>query len=108
MFVPLVGNSRSDGFDRLGAGPFPVAERDKLRTLVATAHRGGRRVRFRATPDAPGPEREAVRTELPAAGAEHLNTDDPTGPERFLRTHDGGGRTGVARTGGTPDAPPRA
>ncbi|MFF4084000.1 phosphatidylinositol-specific phospholipase C/glycerophosphodiester phosphodiesterase family protein [Streptomyces sp. NPDC001777] len=93
-FVPLISSSWSDGFDWVGAGPFPAAERDKLRTLVAAAHREGRRVRFWATPDAPGPEREAVWAELLAAGVDHLNTDDLTGLERFLRTHDRGGRAG--------------
>ncbi|MFB8038924.1 phosphatidylinositol-specific phospholipase C/glycerophosphodiester phosphodiesterase family protein [Streptomyces sp. NPDC056004] len=87
-FVPLISSSWTDGFSWLGAGPFPVAERDKLRALVATAHRSGRRIRFWATPDTSGPEREALWTELLAAGVDHLNTDDLAGLERFLRTHD--------------------
>ncbi|MFB7215040.1 phosphatidylinositol-specific phospholipase C/glycerophosphodiester phosphodiesterase family protein [Streptomyces sp. NPDC056255] len=87
-FVPLISSSWTDGFSWLGAGPFPVAERDKLRTLVTTAHRSGRRIRFWATPDTPGPAREALWTELLAAGVDHLNTDDLAGLERFLRTHD--------------------
>lgn len=77
-----------------------MAERDKQCSLVATAHRSGRRVRLRATPDVPGPERDAVWTELPAAGVDHLNTDDLAGLEHFLRTHDRGARTEAARLDG--------
>ncbi|MGW2089872.1 phosphatidylinositol-specific phospholipase C/glycerophosphodiester phosphodiesterase family protein [Streptomyces sp. NPDC001880] len=95
-FIPLISSSWTDGFGWLGAGPFPVAERDKLRGLVARAHTRGQRVRFWATPDAPGPQREAVWTELLAAGVDHLNTDDLAGLERFLRTHDRDTRTGAA------------
>ncbi|MFE6666552.1 phosphatidylinositol-specific phospholipase C/glycerophosphodiester phosphodiesterase family protein [Streptomyces sp. NPDC057697] len=87
-FAPLISSSWSDDFSWLGAGPFPADERNRLRARVAAAHREGRRVRFWATPDAPGPERDAVWTELLAAGVDHLNTDDLAGLERFLRTHD--------------------
>lgn len=45
-------------------------------------------MRFWATPDTPGPERDAVWAELLAAGVDHLNTDDLAGLARFLRTHD--------------------
>ncbi|MFF8913150.1 phosphatidylinositol-specific phospholipase C/glycerophosphodiester phosphodiesterase family protein [Streptomyces sp. NPDC015032] len=101
-FIPLISDSWSDNFSWLGAGPFPVAERDKLRSLVATAHRSGQRVRFWATPDAAGPEREAVWAELLAAGVDHLNTDDLAGLERFLRTHDRDAGTGAAPLGDRP------
>ncbi|MBK3589813.1 phosphatidylinositol-specific phospholipase C/glycerophosphodiester phosphodiesterase family protein, partial [Streptomyces sp. MBT57] len=59
-FTPLISANWTQTFAWLGAGPFPRAERDRLRTLVAAAHREGRRIRFWATPDLPGPEREAV------------------------------------------------
>ncbi|MEV4876403.1 phosphatidylinositol-specific phospholipase C/glycerophosphodiester phosphodiesterase family protein [Streptomyces cyaneofuscatus] len=92
-FTPLISANWTQTFSWLGAGPFPRAERDRLRTLVAATHREGRRIRFWATPDLPGPEREAVWSELLAAGADHLNTDDLAGLERFLRA-----RAGVAPT----------
>ncbi|MFJ9311796.1 phosphatidylinositol-specific phospholipase C/glycerophosphodiester phosphodiesterase family protein [Streptomyces cyaneofuscatus] len=92
-FTPLISANWTQTFGWLGAGPFPRAERDRLRTLVRAAHREGRRIRFWATPDLPGPEREAVWSELLAAGVDHLNTDDLAGLERFLRA-----RTGVAPT----------
>ncbi|WP_324801170.1 phosphatidylinositol-specific phospholipase C/glycerophosphodiester phosphodiesterase family protein [Streptomyces cyaneofuscatus] len=92
-FTPLISANWTQTFGWLGAGAFPRAERDRLRTLVRAAHREGRRIRFWATPDLPGPEREAVWNELLAAGVDHLNTDDLAGLERFLRA-----RTGAAPT----------
>ncbi|WP_406458215.1 phosphatidylinositol-specific phospholipase C/glycerophosphodiester phosphodiesterase family protein [Streptomyces sp. NBC_00876] len=87
-FIPLVSSSWTESFSWLGAGPIPRAERDRLRAITAAAHREGRRVRFWATPDVAGPERDAVWAELLAAGVDHLNTDDLAGLARFLRTHD--------------------
>jgi glycerophosphoryl diester phosphodiesterase len=37
------------------------------------------------TPDVPGAAREALWSELTAAGVDYLNTDDPHGLESFLR-----------------------
>ncbi|MEU0144490.1 phosphatidylinositol-specific phospholipase C/glycerophosphodiester phosphodiesterase family protein [Streptomyces sp. NPDC006288] len=91
-FIPLISGNWTQSFDWLGAGPFPAAERDRLRTFVKAAHGSGRRVRFWGTPDAPGPERDAVWTELVAAGVDHLNTDDLAGLEAFLRRRGGTGR----------------
>ncbi|WP_329216339.1 phosphatidylinositol-specific phospholipase C/glycerophosphodiester phosphodiesterase family protein [Streptomyces microflavus] len=91
-FTPLISANWTQTFGWLGAGPFPRAERDRLRTLVTAAHREGRRIRFWATPDLPGPEREAVWSELLAAGVDHLNTDDLAGLERFLRARAGAPR----------------
>ncbi|MFF0056610.1 phosphatidylinositol-specific phospholipase C/glycerophosphodiester phosphodiesterase family protein [Streptomyces microflavus] len=88
-FTPLISANWTQTFGWLGAGPFPRAERDRLRTLIIAAHREGRRIRFWATPDLPGPEREAVWSELLAAGVDHLNTDDLAGLERFLRARAG-------------------
>ncbi|MFE9776669.1 phosphatidylinositol-specific phospholipase C/glycerophosphodiester phosphodiesterase family protein [Streptomyces sp. NPDC005775] len=87
-FIPLISSSWTGTFGWLGAGPMPPAERDALRAITASAHRAGQRVRFWATPDVPGPERDAVWAELLAAGVDHLNTDDLAGLARFLRTHD--------------------
>ncbi|MFF9686987.1 phosphatidylinositol-specific phospholipase C/glycerophosphodiester phosphodiesterase family protein [Streptomyces sp. NPDC014623] len=84
-FIPLISGNWATNFSWKGAGPFPAAERDRLRTLVLAAHARGQRVRFWGTPDVAGPEREAVWTELVAAGVDHLNTDDLAGLETFLR-----------------------
>ncbi|POX41396.1 hypothetical protein C3486_09165 [Streptomyces sp. Ru73] len=84
-FAPLVSADWSERFRWAGTGPMPAAERAELHRIVAAAHGEGRRLRFWATPDAPGPAREAVWRELLAAGVDHLNTDDLAGLERFLR-----------------------
>ncbi|MER6913472.1 phosphatidylinositol-specific phospholipase C/glycerophosphodiester phosphodiesterase family protein [Streptomyces sp. NPDC000594] len=86
-FIPLVSSNWNQSFGWQGAGPFPEAERRRLHTLAATAHADRRRIRFWATPDLPGPAREAVWRELLAARVDHLNSDDLPGLERFLRTH---------------------
>ncbi|MDQ0792342.1 phosphatidylinositol-specific phospholipase C/glycerophosphodiester phosphodiesterase family protein [Streptomyces sp. B1I3] len=91
-FAPLISGNWTQSFGWLGTGPFPAAERDRLRALVTAAHREGRRVRFWGTPDTAGPERDAVWAELLAAGVDHLNTDDLAGLEAFLRRRDRDGR----------------
>ncbi|CAM5592082.1 phosphatidylinositol-specific phospholipase C/glycerophosphodiester phosphodiesterase family protein [Streptomyces fumanus] len=83
-FIPLISDNWTLNFTWQGVGAFPDAERRKLRDIVRTAHARGQRVRFWATPDLPGPARDAVWTELLAAGADHLNTDDLAGLEAFL------------------------
>ncbi|MFD9502660.1 phosphatidylinositol-specific phospholipase C/glycerophosphodiester phosphodiesterase family protein [Streptomyces sp. NPDC060035] len=92
-FIPLISSNWTQSFSWLGTGPFPAAERDRLRTLVSAARANGQRVRFWATPDVAGPERDAVWTELLAAGVDHLNTDDLAGLEAFLRHRDRDGRS---------------
>ncbi|MEW2487249.1 phosphatidylinositol-specific phospholipase C/glycerophosphodiester phosphodiesterase family protein [Streptomyces sp. NPDC048411] len=94
-FIPLISSNWTQSFSWLGTGAFPAAERDRLRALVTAAHREGRRVRFWATPDVAGPERDAVWSELLAAGVDHLNTDDLAGLELFLRAKDGSARGSV-------------
>jgi hypothetical protein len=83
-FIPLISDNWTQNFTWLGVGAFPDAERRKLRDIVGTAHARGQRVRFWATPDLPGPARDAVWSELLAAGVDHLNTDDLAGLEAFL------------------------
>ncbi|MBT2368959.1 phosphatidylinositol-specific phospholipase C/glycerophosphodiester phosphodiesterase family protein [Streptomyces sp. ISL-10] len=87
-FIPLISSNWTHSFSWLGTGEFPAAEREKLHDLVTTAHGDGRRVRFWATPDTPGPARDALWRELLAAGVDHVNTDDLAGLERFLRSMD--------------------
>ncbi|MFE5185872.1 phosphatidylinositol-specific phospholipase C/glycerophosphodiester phosphodiesterase family protein [Streptomyces sp. NPDC056628] len=82
--IPLISDNWTLNFTWLGSGPFPDAERRRLRTLTDAAHSRGQRVRFWATPDTPGPARDALWTELLAAGVDHLNTDDLAGLEAFL------------------------
>ncbi|MEV1024877.1 phosphatidylinositol-specific phospholipase C/glycerophosphodiester phosphodiesterase family protein [Streptomyces sp. NPDC050264] len=87
-FVPLISDNWTTFFSWQGVGPIPAAEREKLHAIVSAAHDRGQRVRFWATPDVAGPERDAVWTELIAADVDHLNTDDLAGLEAFLVAHD--------------------
>ncbi|MGC0378769.1 phosphatidylinositol-specific phospholipase C/glycerophosphodiester phosphodiesterase family protein [Streptomyces sp. SAI-229] len=83
-FTPLISDNWTLNFTWQGVGAFPDAERRKLRDIVGTAHARGQRVRFWATPDLPGPARDALWGELVAADVDHLNTDDLAGLESFL------------------------
>lgn len=87
-FIPLISDNWSLNFTWQGVGPFPAAERAKLRGIVDQAHSRWQQVRFWATPDLPGPARDAVWGELLAAGVDYLNTDDLAGLEAFLDAHD--------------------
>ena len=82
--VPLVSDNWTRNFTWQGVGPMPAAERERLHTIVEEAHAAGQRVRFWATPDQPGPARDAVWEELLDAGVDHLNTDDLAGLDAFL------------------------
>jgi hypothetical protein len=88
-FIPLISTNWTQSFSWLGEGPFPDAERELLHSIATTAHSRDQRLRFWATPDTPGPAREAVWRELLAAGVDHLNTDDLAGLEAFLRAQPG-------------------
>ena len=83
--VPLVSDNWTRLFTWTGAGPMPDAERARLHDIVRTAHLADQRVRFWATPDLPGPDRDAIWAELLAADVDHINTDDLAGLEAFLR-----------------------
>ncbi|KUO08330.1 phosphatidylinositol-specific phospholipase C/glycerophosphodiester phosphodiesterase family protein [Streptomyces sp. DSM 15324] len=86
-FASLISDNWTLNFTWSGAGAFPEAERTRLRAIVDTAHARGQQVRFWATPDLAGPERDALWTELLAAGVDYLNTDDLAGLEAFLDAH---------------------
>ncbi|MEU9440189.1 phosphatidylinositol-specific phospholipase C/glycerophosphodiester phosphodiesterase family protein [Streptomyces sp. NPDC048304] len=86
-FIPLISDNWTQNFTWTGEGAFPNAERQKLRGITAAVHARGQQVRFWATPDAAGPARDALWTELLAAGVDYLNTDDLAGLEAFLDTH---------------------
>lgn len=87
-FVPLISDNWTLNFTWLGDGPFPEAERAKLREIIAVAHARRQKVRFWATPDLAGPARDALWGELLAAGVDYFNTDDLAGLETFLDTHE--------------------
>jgi hypothetical protein len=86
-FVPLISDNWTLNFTWAGDGPFPAAQRRKLRGITAAARTRGQRIRFWATPDTAGPARDALWAELLAGGVDHLNTDDLAGLEAFLDAH---------------------
>jgi hypothetical protein len=86
-FVPLISDNWTNHFTWMGDGPMPSSEREKLRSIVETAHANGQRVRFWATPEQ-SPQREAVWEELLAAHVDYINTDHLSALEAFLLEND--------------------
>lgn len=87
-FMPLVSDNWTSVFDWRGEGNLPADEQALLDDIVATAHGNDQRVRFWATPDQPGPARDALWQALVDADVDHLNTDDLAGLEAFLLAQD--------------------
>jgi len=79
-FMPLVSDNWNSHFTWKGEGPFPVAEKAKLKAMVERAHSENRRIRFWATPD-----KKDVWRELQDANVDLINTDDLAGLSEFLR-----------------------
>jgi Glycerophosphoryl diester phosphodiesterase family len=92
-FIPLISDNWNNVFTWQGVGEMPADELALLRQIVRTAHRDDQRVRFWATPDLPGPAREAIWRELVRADVDHINTDDLAGLADFLRERDRPRRT---------------
>jgi hypothetical protein len=86
--IPLISDNWTNIFTWTGEGEMPAAEREELERIVETAHASGQRVRFWATPDEAGAEREALWRVLSEVGVDHINTDGLAGLEAFLREHD--------------------
>jgi hypothetical protein len=82
--MPLISDRWTKYFSWTGKGDMPEKERAQLKKYVQQAHEKGQMIRFWATPDAPGMERDAVWSELLEAGADLVNTDDLTGLQRFM------------------------
>lgn len=84
-FMPLLSDNWTNVFDWTGEGDMPQDQRAKLDDIIATAHDNGWEVRFWATPDEAGPERQAIWTQLEDAGVDLINTDDLSGLQEFLQ-----------------------
>lgn len=83
--IPLLSGNWTNFFAWEGGdGEMPADQRAVLDLMVATAHEDGQMVRFWATPDAPGPERDALWRTLINADVDLINTDDLAGLQRFL------------------------
>lgn len=83
--MPLISDNWGNHFSWRGVGPMPEDERAMLLGSIERTHALGARIRFWATPDTPGPAREAVWSVLADAGLDHINTDDLEGLAQFLR-----------------------
>lgn len=82
--IPIISDRWPSHFSYKGSGPMPQQQLQKLKTIVETAHKKGRIVRFWATPDIPSPERQNLWRQLLTNGVDLLNTDDLPGLQKFL------------------------
>lgn len=85
--MPLVSDNWTNHFSWTGKGDMPEHESAKLKTFVKEAHENGQLIRFWATPDRPGQERNAIWKELLEAGVDLINTDDLEGLRAFISTY---------------------
>jgi hypothetical protein len=93
LLMPLISDRWTKFFSWRGKDDMPKEERSQLKLYVQQAHEKGQLVRFWATPDKPGLEREAVWTELIEAGVDLLNTDDLAGLQNFISARQGSPNT---------------
>ncbi|MBW7991581.1 MAG: hypothetical protein FVQ84_16430 [Planctomycetes bacterium] len=82
--IPIISDRWPSHFSYKGSGPMPEKERQKLKTIIQTAHKKGRIVRFWATPDRPSPQRQNLWRILLESGVDLLNTDDLPALQKFL------------------------
>ena len=87
-FIPIISDNWTKHFTWMGVGEMPNVEKEKLKHIVSTSHENGQKVRFWATPDLPGPQREAIWTQLLNVGVDFINTDDLAGLQEFLLEND--------------------
>ncbi len=75
--MPLVSDNWQSHFKWNGVGKMSADEMSKLDLIVNKCHKNGYMLRFWATPDKPGIERDAVWNELIKAGVDLIGSDDP-------------------------------
>lgn len=77
--IPLISDDWKRHFSWRGTGPLPDHEKQKLRSLVQSAHQQGRKIRFWGAPDLPD-----AWNEFHDAGVDLINTDNLSGLQSFL------------------------
>ena len=77
--MPLVSDNWQRHFKWNGVGRMPATEKDKLLLIVQKTHENGYILRFWATHDKPGIERDAVWNELKNAHVDLIGSDDLKG-----------------------------
>jgi len=85
--IPWISANWSQSFKWRGVGPFPEAEKAKLRAIVTKAHQQGRRVRWWGAPDQINFWRE-----MRANDVDLINTDDLEGVRKFFTTDQHGSK----------------
>lgn len=84
--MPLVSDNWQRHFKWNGVGEMTAAENDKLIMIVQKAHKNGYMLRFWATPDKPGIERNAIWNKLIKAHVDLIGSDDLKGlQDLFLK-----------------------
>ena len=78
--VPWISASWFSRFHWRGTGAIPTSELAELKTIVAQAHKEGRRVRFWGAPD-----KRDFWAAMRAADVDLINTDDLAGVEKFFQ-----------------------
>ena len=86
LLMPLISDRWTKHFSWMGKGKMPQEEKERLRSYVQQAHENGQLIRFWATHDQPGEQRDAFWTELLEAGVDLINTDDLGGLREFMLT----------------------
>jgi hypothetical protein len=77
--MPLVSDNWQNHFKWKGEGEMPTDEKNKLELIVDKCHKNGYMLRFWATPDKPGFERDAVWNKLKKAHVDLIGSDDSKG-----------------------------
>ncbi|MBM2617327.1 hypothetical protein JIG36_17370 [Actinoplanes sp. LDG1-06] len=85
--VPTISEPWSRRFGWDGLEPIPAEERHLLHAMVRSAHDDGRTVRISGLPKGPRSAREAIWTELGAAGVDVIADHDQRHLARHLRRH---------------------
>ena len=86
FLMPLISDRWTKYFSWMGKGMMPEKEKELLRLYVQQAHENGQLIRFWASPDKPGEQRDALWAELLEAGVDLINTDDLAGLREFMLT----------------------
>ena len=85
---PLISDDWNEHFTWHGRGAIPDVEREKLRSIAETAHRGGHLLRFWAIPEESKPARELLWLELLNSKVDLIGTDDLKGLQQFLTRYE--------------------
>ena len=84
LLMPLISDRWTKYFSWMGKCKMPQEEKDRLRFYVQQAHENGQLIRFWASPDKTGKQRNALWTELMEAEVDLINTDDLDGLRTFI------------------------